>query len=218
VDQLSCSLTIKDLSVCTNGACLFQNVNLHLGHKDKIAVIGPNGCGKTTLLKSIVGLSPISSGTIEVFHQQLKDKDDFVHARKRIGFLFQEAEDQIISPTVIDEVAFGLLNARRPVANSIAAAEEMLHSLDIYHLRDRVTLQLSGGEKKMVALASILIMEPDLLLLDEPSASLDKQTEDKIAGILRDLNKSVLMVSHNEDFVCAVGAERMYLSRDGLNC
>lgn len=213
---MSCSLTMKDVSVCTNGVCLFQGVNLHLGHKDKIAVIGPNGCGKTTLLKSIVGLTPVSSGSIEVFHHVLKEKDDFIHARKRIGFLFQDAEDQIISPTVVDEVAFGLLNARRPMGESLVAAEEMLKALDIFHLRDRVTLQLSGGEKKMVALASILIMEPDLLLLDEPSASLDKQTEDKIASILRSLNKSVLMVSHNDEFVRSVGADQMYLSLDGL--
>lgn len=216
VDIMSCSLNLRNIEMCINGSCLFKNINLNLGHKDKVAIVGANGCGKTTLLKSIVGLIKPFNGSIEVFHNTLDSEKDFVKARKHIGFLFQDPEDQIISPTVIEEVSFGLLNERKSVTVAVQLAEKTLAELGIYHLRDRITLQLSGGEKKLVALASILIMEPDILLLDEPSASLDKKTEAALSNILRKLDKSILMVSHNEDFVKAVGAKKLYFTKDGL--
>ncbi len=213
---MSCSLTIKDLSCERNGEMLFRNLSVRLGHKDKVAVMGANGAGKTTLLKTIVGLCPVASGTIEVFHRPVTCEKDFKEMRKHIGFLFQDSDDQFIAPSVIEEVAFGLLNSGMSVKEAVPVAEKMLDTLNIAHLRDRITLHLSGGEKKLTALASVLVMEPDILLLDEPSTALDEDAENHLASILASLDKSMLIVSHNPDFVRKTGAKIMYLSKEGL--
>jgi cobalt/nickel transport system ATP-binding protein len=213
---LSCSITLKNLSLARNGEILFENVTLSVGHKDKIAVMGPNGAGKTTLLKSIVGLCKVKSGTIEIFHHELVSEDDFRKARGHIGFVFQDSDDQIIAPTVIEEVAFGMLNNRMNPAEAQTQAEAMLSELGILHLRDRITLHLSGGEKKLVTLASVLVMRPDILLLDEPSAGLDEKSVNHLAHILASIDKSMLIVSHDLDFVNKMGAKIMNLTREGL--
>jgi len=109
-----------------------------------------------------------------------------------------------------------LLNKRINPTEAVNKTKIILKELDIFHLKDRITIKLSGGEKKLVALASILIMEPDILLLDEPSASLDNITENKIANILNNLDKSILLVSHNSEFVQKVGAKKLYLTKNGL--
>lgn len=213
---MSCSLTVRDLSIKRNGCELFSGVSFRLGHKDKVALMGPNGIGKTSLLKSIVGLCPVASGTIEIFHKPLLTEADFKETRKHVGFLFQDSDDQFIAPTVIEEVAFGLLNERIPVKEAIRTAEEMLERLNISHLRDRVTLHLSGGEKKLTALASVLVTQPDILLLDEPSTALDERSANQLAEILNSLDKSILIVSHNPEFVKNTGATIMNLSKEGL--
>jgi len=214
---VSCSITLKNLSLSRNGDTLFSNVTLSVGHKDKIAVMGPNGAGKTTLLKAIVGLCRVQSGTIEIFHHELITEDDFKKARGHIGFVFQDSDDQIIAPTVIEEVAFGLLNSRMKPAEAQAQAEAILAELGIPHLRDRITLHLSGGEKKLVTLASVLVMKPDILLLDEPSAGLDEKSVNQLAQILASIDKSMLIVSHDLDFVNKMGAQIKYLTPDGLS-
>jgi cobalt/nickel transport system ATP-binding protein len=214
---MSCTLTLSGLSCRTPDRILFENVSLNLTHKDKIAVIGANGAGKTTLLKTIVGLYQPCAGHVEVHHKVLKNEKDFVQARREIGFMFQDPDDQIIAPTVIEEVAFGLLNSGMNTADAVRISEQMLEELDISRLRDSVTIKLSGGEKKLVALASILVMNPPILLLDEPSAALDAKSEDKIAKILQGINKTMLIVSHDIGFIEKVGARKMFLSKDGLN-
>jgi len=213
---MSCSITLRDLSLARNGELLFENVTLSVGHKDKIAVMGHNGAGKTTLLKSIVGLCKVRSGTVEIFHHRLVTEEDFRKARGHIGFVFQDSDDQIIAPTVIEEVAFGLLNSRMKPAEAEAQAEAMLGELGISRLRDRITLHLSGGEKKLVTLASVLVMKPDILLLDEPSAGLDEKSVNHLASILASIDKSMLIVSHDLEFVNKMGAQIMYLTREGL--
>ena len=178
--------------------------------------MGANGSGKTTLLKAIVGLCPVDGGTIEVFHKPVATEKDFCDVRKHIGFLFQDSDDQFIAPSVIEEVAFGLLNGGMNVKQAVPVAEKMLETLNISHLRDRITLHLSGGEKKLTALASVLVMEPDILLLDEPSTALDEASEEHLASILAGLDKSMLIVSHNPEFVKKTGAAIKYLTKDGL--
>lgn len=213
---MSCSLTVRELSCKRNGRVLFENVTFRMGHKDKIALMGSNGAGKTTLLKSLAGLYTVASGSIEVFHKPMKCEKDFKSIRRHIGYLFQDSDDQFIAPTVIEEVAFGLLNRGMKLKEAEPMAEAMLERLNIVHLRDRVTLHLSGGEKKMTALASVLVMEPDILLLDEPSAGLDEASQTHLAEILSGLDKSMLIVSHDVDFVKKTGAQVKYLSENGL--
>lgn len=213
---MSCTLSLKGISCRTADRVLFENVTINLTHKDKIALLGPNGAGKTTLLKAIVGLGGTCGGHFEIHHKRLTTAKDFAAARREIGFLFQDPDDQIIAPTVIEEVAFGLLNEGIKQPEAVAKAEAMLNELHISHLRDRITLHLSGGEKKMVALASVLVMKPEILLLDEPSAALDEKSAEKLAEILRGIDKTMLIVSHDIDFIEKIGARKMFLTEKGL--
>lgn len=213
---MSCTLSLKNLSCRTTDRLLFENVTIDLTHHDKIAIIGANGVGKTTLLKTIVGLTPTCNGEIEIHHNVLKTEKHFAEARKIIGFLFQDPDDQIIAPTVMEEVAFGLLNKGIKLDEAIKTSEEILRELDILHLKDRITLCLSGGEKKLTALASILVMKPEILLLDEPSAALDAKSEDKLAEILKSIHKTMLIVSHDMNFIEKTGVRKMFLTEQGL--
>lgn len=214
---MSCTLSLKNLSCRTADRLLFENVSMNLTHHDKIALIGANGAGKTTLLKTIVGLSPAYGGEIEIHHNIMATEKHFAEARKIIGFLFQDSDDQIIAPTVIEEVAFGLLNQGTKLEEAVKTAENMLKELDIFRLRDRITLSLSGGEKKLTALASVLVMKPEILLLDEPSAALDAKSEDKLAEILKGIDKTMLIVSHDMNFIEKTGAKKMFLTEKGLS-
>ncbi|MBW2354655.1 MAG: ABC transporter ATP-binding protein [Deltaproteobacteria bacterium] len=131
----------------------------------KLGLIGHNGSGKTTMLHIIMGLLRPSSGTIRAFGKEVKTKRDFLDLRRRIGFLFQDADDQLFCPTVLEDVAFGPLNLGKGPAEARQMAVEVLDRLNLRGFEDRVTHRLSGGEKKLVALATVLVMEPDALLL-----------------------------------------------------
>ena len=213
---MSCSLEVKDLSYKVDGKILFKNVNFKLGHKDKIAIIGPNGAGKTTLLKIIAGLKKPEKGEIYFFDKKVKNEKDYEEVRFRLGFLFQDPEDQLIFPTVLEDVAFGLINRGMQIEEAKKKAELMLKDLEIYHLKDKITFRLSGGEKKLVALAGILIIEPDILLLDEPSTALDDSYTQKIIEILKNLNKTILIVSHDFKFTENIVDNFFTLTPDGL--
>ncbi len=198
---MSCTLQVKDLSYRVDGRVLFQNVNLKLGHKDKIAIVGPNGVGKTTLLKVIAGLRKPFSGEIYLFGCKIEKPEDYKRFRGRMGFLFQDPEDQLIFPTVLEDVAFGLVNKGVNPDRAKEQALEILDRLSISHLANRVTFKISEGEKKLVALAGVLVTDPDILLLDEPSAGLDHRYLERTIQILQELEKTVLIVSHDYGFV-----------------
>ena len=131
--------------------------------------MGPNGSGKTTLFHIIMGLLTPSSGTIEFFGKPVKTEKDFRKVYKKVGLLFQDADDQLFSPTVLEDVAFGPLNLGKSKLEARNIAQNTLERLGIAHFENRVTHKLSGGEKRLVALATVLSMEPELLLLDEPN-------------------------------------------------
>ena len=121
--------------------------------------------------------------------------------RPRIGFLFQDADDQLFSPTVLEDVAFGPLNLGKSQEEAKAIALKTLASLGLSGFEDRITYKLSGGEKRLVSLATVLAMEPDVLLLDEPTTGLDEATEKRLIDILKGLDLSYIVVSHNLDFL-----------------
>lgn len=213
---MSCTLTLKNLSYTRDERVLFDNVSLHLTHKKKIAIVGSNGCGKTTLLKIASGLKMPTGGHVELFHNKMESLKDFDAFRDKIGFVFQDSDDQFLCPTVLEDVAFGLLNQGMNKKEAKEKAEAKLEKLGIWNLRECVPMRLSGGEKKLVALAGVLILEPAILLLDEPSNGLDKRTEEKVLEILNGLDSSMLIVSHEWDFLKNCEAEFMELSEEGL--
>ncbi len=214
---MSCSLEVKDLAYKVDGKFLFQNVNFKLGHKDKIGIIGPNGAGKTTLLRIIAGLKKPFKGEIYFYDKKIENEKDYENIRPKLGFLFQDPEDQLIYPTVIEDIAFGLINSGLLQIDAKKKSEEMLERMGISHLKDKITFRLSGGEKKLVALAGILITEPDILLLDEPSTALDEFYTKKIIEILQEIKKTILIVSHDFEFTEKIVDNFFLLSPDGLN-
>ena len=175
------------------------NLSFHPG--DRAGLIAPNGSGKTTLFHLIMGLIKPSAGTIRIFDRTVREEKDFITVRQRIGLLFQDSDDQLFSPTVLEDVAFGPLNLGKSKKEAIAIAEATLASLNLGDFRDRITFKLSGGEKRLVALATIMAMQPEVLLLDEPTTGLDSGTQQQIVDILTGLDISYIMISHNMDFL-----------------
>jgi cobalt/nickel transport system ATP-binding protein len=180
---------------------VFQDFNFQLLPGKHIGLTGPNGCGKTTLLHLIMGLLRPQAGSIVIFGQEVKKEKDFVDVRRKVGLLFQNADDQLFCPTVLEDVAFGPLNLGKPPAEAISIAQETMARLGLTGFEDRVTYKLSGGEKKLVSLATVLAMEPQLLLLDEPTAGLDEKTKDRLIHILKHLDIGYMIVSHEHDFL-----------------
>lgn len=215
---MSCSVNIKNLSTSRDGVCLYENVTLDVSHKEKIAIIGPNGCGKTTLLEIIAGLRSQEMGTLELFHQPILKLDDFKAMRHLIGYLFQDSDNQFLAPIVEDDVAFSLLAGGASKEEARLKTTMILQDLGISHLAKKIVYHLSGGEKKLVALAGVLITEPKLMLLDEPTNGLDHAMQLRLVEILRKIDKSIIIVSHHKEFIELV-VEKIYeITPEGLKC
>ena len=181
---------------------------------DRLGLMGPNGSGKTTLFHIIMGLLKPSSGTIEIFGRPIMGEKDYRRIRQKIGLLFQDADDQLFSPTVLEDVAFGPLNAGKSREESIGISLNVLERLGLSGFEDRITYKLSGGEKRLVSLATVLAMEPEILILDEPTTGLDDKTKKKIIDVLSELDLSCIMISHEIDFL-AETTSFIYTMEDG---
>jgi cobalt/nickel transport system ATP-binding protein len=180
---------------------VFQDFNFQLLPGNHMGLIGPNGCGKTTMLHLIMGLLRPQAGSIVIFGEEVKKEQDFVKVRQQVGLLFQNPDDQLFCPTVIEDVAFGPLNLGKPPAEAVRIARETMDRLGLAGFEDRVTYKLSGGEKKLVSLATVLAMQPRLLLLDEPTTGLDEATRHRLIHILQDLDIGYMIVSHEPEFL-----------------
>jgi cobalt/nickel transport system ATP-binding protein len=202
MDSNSLIINLEDISYAYPGrAPVIDRLNLSFYHGDRMGMMGPNGSGKTTLFHIIMGLLKSTSGSVEVFGRRLREEKDFRTVRQRIGLLFQDADDQLFSPTVLEDVAFGPLNLGKSQDEAKTIAQKTLESLGLAGFEDRITYKLSGGEKRLVSLATVLAMEPDVLLLDEPTTGLDETTEGRLVDILQDLDLFYILVSHNIDFL-----------------
>lgn len=172
-----------------------------LHESERIGLIGSNGSGKTTLFHIIMGLVKPAVGTVRIFGKTMKKEKDFVRARQRIGLLFQDSDDQLFCPTVLEDVAFGPLNMGKNLPEARDIAVKTLHDVGLSGFEDRITTKLSGGEKRLAALAAVLAMEPRALLLDEPTTGLDQATKDRLISILNGLDKPMIIISHEYDFL-----------------
>ena len=208
-------IDLKDIyfSYLGRGQVLKQ-LNFRLKAGQRLGLIGPNGSGKSTLMHLIMGLSKPDSGTIRIFGQPMLEEKDFKRTRQQLGFVFQNADDQLFSPTVIEDVAFGLLNMGKSPKEAVALSREMLDSLKLSGFENRITYKLSGGEKKLVSLATVLVMKPRVLLLDEPTTGLDEPTVERIIQVLNDLGIAYVVVSHEFDFLARTTKD-IYAMKDG---
>lgn len=190
---------------------ILSGVDLVLRPGDRLGLVGANGTGKTTLLHLIVGLLRPRSGRITAFGKIREMEEEYWEVRARAGLLFQDPDDQLFCPTVIEDVAFGPLNLGRSRQEAMEIARETLARLGMAGFEDRITYQLSGGEKRMVTLAAVLAMEPEVLLLDEPSNALDTAATERLVHTLLGLPQAMIIVSHDGAFLDRLTTRRVRL-------
>jgi len=196
------------------GRGVLDGVDLAVAAGERTALLGANGSGKTTLLHVIVGLLRPQAGRIEAFGSERKAEADFREVRRRAGLVFQDPEDQLFCPTVVEDVAFGPIKLGLSRTDALAAAGETLASLGLAGYEERITYKLSGGEKRLVSLAAVLAMRPDVLLLDEPTANLDARARRRLIDALARRREAMLLATHDQDMVREL-ADRAALLTDG---
>lgn len=193
---------------------VLDDLSLTFREQDRLGLIAPNGSGKTTLFHLIMGLIKPDQGTIEVFGKKVEKPRDFIPVRRKIGLLFQDSDDQLFSPTVMEDVAFGPMNQGKTREEAIEISRKTLAFLGLENFEERITFKLSGGEKRLVALATILSMEPSILLLDEPTTGLDARTKSRLIDILNHLNLPRIVISHELEFIQSV-TDHIYTMENG---
>lgn len=198
------SLELKNLSFKRDDHIIFENINLCVANAAKIGLVGANGSGKTTLLEVSAGLLEKSGGEIHLFGKKMNEMKDFDAIRGKIGFLFQDSNDQFLFPLVEDDIAFSLLNSGIHKEEAYKKVDEMLAKLGISRLKGKIVYHLSGGEKKLVALAGVLINPPKFIFLDEPTNELDAQTRLNLITILNALEISMFIASHDSEFISEI--------------
>ena len=191
-------IELDNIGLTRQDDSIFHSVQLTLKKGDRLALLGSNGTGKTSLLKLIVGLNKPSQGNIIAFGKERNSESDFLEVRQRVGLLFQDSDDQLFCPTVLEDVAFGPLNLGNTEEQARKIALSVLNDLGLSELADRVTYRLSGGQKRLVALATVLAMSPDVLLLDEPTNGLDDQSKERLLSLLTSLDQTMILVSHDQ--------------------
>ena len=198
---MSFLLETSDLSYAYHGSGTCVNrASLSLAAGERLGLVGANGAGKSTFLHLLVGLYKAQSGSISAFGRDYSSEEDFALLRRRVGLVFQDSDDQLFCPTVAEDIAFGPLNLGYSRQDAAVIVEETLSMLNLSHLKEKVTHRLSGGQKRLVALATVIAMKPDILLLDEPTNDLDETTRARLVEILLSLPQAMIIVSHDRAF------------------
>lgn len=212
------------------GRPALERIDLTVVEGDRLAILGANGSGKSTLLKLMDGLTFPTAGAFKALgrvidEQSLEENDFNALFRRRIAFVFQDSDIQLFSSTVFDEIAFGPLQLDMSPEDAVKRAEDVIEMLGLAPLRDRQPHQLSGGEKKKVAIASALAIGPDVLLLDEPTNNLDPRTRAWLLELLLELGragKTIILATQDLDLAAdfanrvVVLNEKHQIAADGL--
>lgn len=204
-------LRIRGLSYThPDGTRALDNINLDLAEGENLVLFGPNGSGKTTLLLHLNGTlaanGEVTVGRVNVVKQNLSE------IRRSVGLVFQEPDDQLFMPTVLEDVMFGPLNLGWPHDNASDEAKRALEAVGIQaELYDRAPFHLSSGEKRRVALAGVLVMRPKLLLMDEPTTSLDPPGQRALLRLLKELPQSKIVATHDVSFAAAISQRAVFL-------
>ena len=206
-------ITMQDWTVkYPDGTTAVDRLNLKIQPGEHLAIIGANGAGKSSLILSMVGVIP-GSGQIHVDGVEL-NKRNLTKIRKKVGVVFQNPDDQLFLPTIYDDVAFGPRNLGMDEESVRYRVEDRLELLHISHLRDKSALKLSGGEKRMAAMATVLTMKPDVMVFDEPTAFLDPKSRRNLIRVLQKLPHTMLIATHDLTFAAEV-CPRCILLKEG---
>lgn len=190
-------IEVKNLSYAyPDGHVALTDVALTLAAGEKIALVGPNGAGKSTLMLHLNGILRPTAGTVRVLGLDVRDAN-LPRVRAAVGLVFQDPDDQLFSPTVFDDVAFGPIYQGLPEREVRVRVQQALDAVRMGHMAGRVSHHLSVGEKKRIAIATVLAMTPDVLVLDEPSAGLDPRARRGLIGLLRELPQALLVATHD---------------------
>lgn len=192
-------------------------VDLTIGRGERVALLGPNGAGKTTLVLHLNGILRGGAGTVRVGGMEVDgdDKDALREIRRRVGIVFQDPDDQLFMPTVRDDVAFGPANLGLRGDALDARVADALHAVGMSDVADRPPHHLSLGQRRRVAVATVLAMEPEILVLDEPTGNLDPASRRELADILRSLDVTLLVVTHDLPYALEL-CDRSVLMSEGV--
>lgn len=199
-----------------------RGLSLEIAAGESVALVGANGSGKSTLLRLLDGLCFASQGSVaycgDVLTQDRLQSDDFaLPFRRRVALVFQNPDVQLFNPTVFDEVAFGPAQLRLPKQEILQRVEQAMQLMRIEDLRDRPPYRLSGGEKKRVALASVIVLEPDVILLDEPTSTLDPRSQSQLIDLLqswKSASKTIITATHQLEILDEL-ADRLVVLEQG---
>jgi cobalt/nickel transport system ATP-binding protein len=203
-----------------DGTEALRDVHLHIHHGEHVALLGPNGAGKTTLVLHMNGIHLPQTGSIEVSGLPLT-RDTVHEVRRRVGIVFQDPDDQLFMPTVWEDVAFGPQNLGLEGAELEARVAAGLASVAVADLAERPPHHLSYGQKRRVAIAGVIAMAPEIVVLDEPTSNLDPASRQELFAILGELDITQLIVTHDLEFAAALCDRAVILDRgtvvaDGL--
>ncbi|GII79756.1 putative ABC transporter ATP-binding protein [Sphaerisporangium rufum] len=206
------SLRVRELAYAyPDGTQALFGVDLAIGRGERVALLGPNGAGKTTLVMHLNGILTPGHGSVEVAGLPV-GPDTLREIRRRVGLVFQDPDDQLFMPTVRQDVAFGPANLGVRGAELDARVREALELVGLPEVADRPPHHLSFGQRRRVAVATVLAMRPEILVLDEPSSNLDPAARRELAEILRSLDVTVLMVTHDLPYALELCERSLILS------
>ncbi|MDD7363657.1 MAG: ABC transporter ATP-binding protein [Firmicutes bacterium] len=195
-----------------------EDMSLAMSSREKIAILGKNGTGKSTMFLILNGVIRPEKGQVLLDRQVIRDKKSaLMHLRKNIGLVFQDPDDQFIAPRVFEEISFGALNAGKTQEEARELVEEIIEVLEIDHLKEKSLYSLSGGEKKLVSIAGVLALEPKIILFDEPTAGLDHVNAERFKEVIDRLYRDrigLVISTHDVDFAWE-WSERTLIIKDG---
>lgn len=207
-------LEVKNLHFSyPDGHEAIKNISFTIHHGESVGIIGANGAGKSTLLMLLMGVLFPDGGEVLVGDIHVTKKT-LPMIRQRLGMVFQDPDDQLFMTTVYDDVAFGPRNYKFDETEVENRVMKALETVGISHLKDRAPFRLSGGEKRCAAIASVLSMEPDVLIMDEPTAALDPKSRRRVMGLLRSFEHTKIVTSHDLDMVFEI-CKRVIVIKEG---
>lgn len=196
-----------------DGTEVLKGISFRITHGESVAIVGANGAGKSTLLLHLNGYLTSSGGVLRIGDSPLLP-ENVKQVRRAVGLVFQDPDDQLFMPTVFDDVAFGPLNMGLPPDEVRARVEKALRTVGAWHLHERPPYRISGGEKRAVAIATVLSMSPDILVMDEPSSNLDPKSRRLLIELLKGFTHTKIIATHDLDMVMDL-CRRTLVIRDG---